>query len=324
MNKSRWMTVLRLLLSLGLLALLFVLIDREAFLNTLLSVNPAYYVIGLAIYFSSMFLWAVRWHLFIRASGENVPFWRAVTTLGIGIFYSMFLPTVIGTDVGRMYELGRDESNKKSKVVSGVLLDRLMGLITLCVIAVVALIVGGEYLADDGIAPIIIGALIFVVVGWFVFFNRTIIEVIFRLVFRLPLINRLENGIREVYEALYHLHNRPRLLLLTGGVSLLVTASDTLAALFAAWAIGIDIDPIYFFIFMPIIWLILVIPISISGLGVREGAFVFFFTQVGVSAADAVAISLLVYTFSLIVGMVGGVLLVRLSVSQAARLADSA
>ena len=86
--------------------------------------------------------------------------------------------------------------------------------------------------------------------------------------------------------------------------------------LLVARALGIEIEPLYFFIFMPLIWVIITVPISISGLGLREGAFVFFFTQVGVSSADAVAISLLYYFYNVIVGGIGGLAVLRTAVVE--------
>jgi len=309
--------VLRLVMSVILLGVLFLLIDRDALLKAFMSVDPVYYLLGLAAYFATVAFWTLRWHLFIRAAGQPVGLGRALATLLTGIFYSMFLPTIVGTDVGRMYELARDENNKKSSVVSTVLLDRLMGMITLSLMAVAALVIGSQFAADSSIILTVFGALAALIVGWVIFFNRRIMEAIFGLVFRLPFVNRLEDTIREIYDALFMLHNQPRLLLTTGVASLLNSISETLAALLAARALGVEVEPIYFFIFMPLIWLVMIVPISISGLGLREGAFVFFFTQVGVSSADAVAISLLFYSFSVVVGLLGGMFLVRSTLSQA-------
>ena len=70
---------------------------------------------------------------------------------------------------------------------------------------------------------------------------------------------------------------------------------------------------------MPLIWVIVTVPVSISGLGLREGAFAFFFTQVGVSSADAVAMSLLYYFYNVIVGGLGGILLLRSTVTEVRR-----
>lgn len=316
MKKQYVSILLRLGLSIVLLGLLFVVIDRDALLQTLSSINIAHYLAGLGVYFLVMGLWGLRWHLFIRAAKEPVGFDRTLGTLFIGMFYAMFLPTIVGTDVGRMYELGRDAGSNKTNVVSTVLFDRLIGMISLVMMAIVGLIIGYQFAGTGGVVSTVLVALAALTVGWLLFFNRPLVERLFSVLFRLPLLGRLEHTIRELYEALFLLHNQPRLLFSSLAISLLYTAAETVAVMLVAKALGVEVEPIYYFIFMPIIWLILVVPISISGLGLREGAFVFLFTQVGMASADAVAISLLLYSYGVVVGLVGGLVLLRFSFAE--------
>ncbi len=316
MKKKHLGMLVRLAGSLVLILILLTVVSRDTASHRSLSVDPAYYALGLLAYLVMVGFWALRWYLFIRAAGEPVGYGRALLVLLRGLFYSLFLPSMVGTDVGRMVELGRSKNTSRSNAVSTVLLDRLMGLITLCLMAGVALVLGSRYAGNQGVKGLVIGVLVILIVGWAIFFNRPIMEAVFRIIFRLPIVNRLETAIRKTYEALFHLHDRPRLLFMVGNVSLLNTVSETLAAFFAAQALGVRVEPVHFFIFMPLIWLITIVPISISGLGLREGAFVFFFTQVGVSSADAVAISLLFYSFSVLVGLTGGFLLLAMSLRE--------
>lgn len=319
MNRQHTGTVLRLVMSIALLVLLFALIDREALLKTILSVDPILYTVGFVAFIGTILTWTLRWHLFISAAGESIGFSKALVTLTISMFFSLFLPTIVGTDVGRVYELGRDNSYRKTNVVSSVLLDRLMGLITISLMALTALIVGSEFAADRGIVLTVVGTLVTLIGVWAIVFNRRFESFIFKLIAKMPVINRFTNKLHEVYDALYQLHRKPRLMFMAGVVSFVNSLCTILATLFAARSLNITIDPIYFFIFMPIIWIIMTIPISLSGLGVREGAFVFFFSQVGVAPADAIAISLLYYSYNIIIGGVGGLLILYSSLTLTQR-----
>jgi len=129
-------------------------------------------------------------------------------------------------------------------------------------------------------------------------------------------VKRFSPQLHKVYTVLDELYRQPRLLAQAGSVSIVNSLCTILATLLAARSIGVEISPLYFFIFMPIIWIIMTIPISVSGLGVREGAFIFFFSQVGVTNSDAIAISLLYYSYNVIVGIIGGLLLLYTSVTQ--------
>lgn len=308
--------ILRLLTAVGLLTALFLVIDRDALLATFLSVNPTLYLLGLVAFIGTILTWTLRWHLLMRAAGEAITYDKSLVTLTIGMFFSMFLPTVVGTDLGRVYELGRDDSYRKSILVSTVLLDRLMGLMTISLMALLGLAAGSQFAGNQGINLTVIGTLIVLFGGWVLVFNARAEKLIFRIIDSLPVVKRFSASLHKVYDALDGLYRQPRLIAQSGSVSIINSLCTILATLLAARSIGVDINPMYFFIFMPIIWIIITIPISLSGLGVREGAFIFFFSQVGVTNSDAVAISLLYYSYNVIVGIVGGLLLLYTSVMQ--------
>jgi len=77
-----------------------------------------------------------------------------------------------------------------------------------------------------------------------------------------------------------------------------------------AWALHANISLWYFVLFVPIISSLLMLPVSLSGLGVREGAYVYLFAQAGVLTSQALSMSLLVYTMNVATGLIGGILYV--------------
>ncbi len=316
MKRQRMGTLLRLITSITLLAILFLLIDREALFRTFLSVNFTIYLLGLLAFAGTILTWTLRWHLFMRASGETISFGKALATLTIGVFFSMFLPTIVGTDLGRVYELARDDSYRKSNLISTVLLDRLMGLLTISLMAIIGLVIGSQFAADQGIVLTVLGTVGILVGGWGITFNKRSEQFIFGVFSRMPLVNRFADSLHRVYSSLDAMYRKPALMLRAGTVSIINSLCTVVVTVLAARSIGVNAEPLYFFIFMPIIWIIMTIPISLSGLGLREGAFVFFFSQVGVAPTDAIAISLLYYSYNVIVGVVGGILLLTTSVAQ--------
>jgi hypothetical protein len=276
----------------------------------LLRINPGYYAVGLLSYFGFISLWALRWHYILRAAGEQIGYWRTFSTTLVGLFFAMFLPEAVGSDLARMSEV-TDERRPKANIVSTVLLDRVVGLIAIILMALIALVFGSHFLGDTSIFFTIGGLLVALVVGWILFFNQRFMGWWFDRMFKLPLLGRLETSIRKLYEALYHLHNQPRLLIGALLLALLMEVAQVLSVIFLAKASNIEVDTVYFFIFLPIVWLITTLPISISGLGVREGVFAFLFSQVGVLSSDAVALSLLYYSFRVVSGLVGGLVYLR-------------
>ncbi len=311
--------IVRVLLSIGLLVVLLMLVDRQALLQAFVDMDAQLFVIGLLVYALSVGVWSFRWLLIIRAAGETVGYVRVFLTTLVGLFFSQFLPATVGTDVARMVEL-TDGEGTNAKVVSTVLLDRLIGLISLVIMALVALVfsfavVGGQ---ESGIVFLTIGAFLALVIGWLVFFNRGLMRR-FNWVFKLPFAGRIESGIRNIYDSLHQLQKQPRMLVFALSVSFVAQIIEIFSIVFIARALNIQIPVVDFFIFVPLVWIVTTIPISISGLGLREGAFAVFFAQVGVSSSDAVAVSLIYYVYHLVLGILGGFVFLRSSLRRYAK-----
>jgi len=76
----------------------------------------------------------------------------------------------------------------------------------------------------------------------------------------------------------------------------------------AALALGVRVSLWYFLLFVPIISFLLVLPVSLSGWGVRQGGYVYLFSQAGVSAQAALTLSLIIQSFQLGMGLIGAVI----------------
>ena len=79
--------------------------------------------------------------------------------------------------------------------------------------------------------------------------------------------------------------------------------------IFIGWGLGVQADLVHYMVFIPITSLVLLLPITVAGLGAREEAYRQLFGQVGVPAETAVAMSLLVYIFgNICAGLIGGLI----------------
>ncbi|NUM73075.1 flippase-like domain-containing protein [candidate division KSB1 bacterium] len=71
-------------------------------------------------------------------------------------------------------------------------------------------------------------------------------------------------------------------------------------------SLGIELAIWHYFIYIPLITTIALLPVSLAGLGIREGAFVFFFAQAGVAQAQALSLSLMIFAQSVALALLGG------------------
>jgi uncharacterized protein (TIRG00374 family) len=229
---------------------------------------------------------AYRWGVLVWSQGVEASWWRLVALYFVGAFFSQFLPTGVGGDAVKMYELSRS-SHRAASAISSVLVDRFLGLFVLFAMALLAL-VGSYGLVTPQQLALIAAVFGISLLGIVLILQRTWIETWGQKLGLDHLLDRI--GIfRELYESLHHYGGGP---LLRGlAASVVWNLILILGYYLLARAVGIDLSLWYFFLFVPVISVLLVLP-SVGGLGVREGATVFLFTQVGVDESRAFALAL--------------------------------
>ncbi len=315
MHKNKLLTYGRLTLGLILFTLLIARVDRQAVIATFTQMRGDYYLVALALFFLSIVVSAYRWQMILSATGAAPTVWQLTAINLIGNFFSNFLPTAVGGDVVRVAELAYQGRTDHHHNISTVMIDRLIGLISLAIMAAIALVAGFSTVQNIVVRVIVLGAIIGLVSGWALFFNKPLVRK-FQWVVRLPGLRRLEPLLVRLYQSLYDLHSRQQLLRSSVVISLGLQMIEVLSVILIARSLGIQLPALYFFLFLPLIWLVTMIPLSLNGLGLREGAFTFFFGLVGVATSAAIAISFLVYACRLLSGLVGGVLYARATLGR--------
>jgi len=300
---KKWSGFLKIALSLALLVVVLSQLSLADLWSELRGTNWRLFGLAVLSYLVGAGIRAFRWQLLFRALGERVSFWRLTELYLIGMFFNHFLPTGIGGDVVKIYEVSRRESNA-SAAISATLADRLTGILGSSLVALVAVLV------DRRDVPELIAQAVFIVslsivAGALLLTQRRLLDAI---IARVGVLRRIVSvpRVQRLYQALtgYALADIAK----TALVSLPFTATLILTQLLIARSLGVDLALKYFLLFVPLIALANVLPISFNGLGVREATYQLLFVPAGVSAASAVAMSLVFHVVRLITGLMGGVL----------------
>jgi uncharacterized membrane protein YbhN (UPF0104 family) len=122
---------------------------------------------------------------------------------------------------------------------------------------------------------------------------------------------RLEKPLRHFYASIYHYRGHPGLLGKVLAVTLAVQAVRILSIWAAAKAVGIELDPRIYYVFGPLLFLVMLVPFTLNGLAVREAFFVSFLGSVGVGANEAFAAGFLFFLVTLLMAFPGAVLMLR-------------
>ena len=132
------------------------------------------YLLGAAflLYCASYYVRTYRWQILLRTKGINTSNAYLYQSYMVGIFFSNFLPSIVGGDGMRIYDIWRLEPNK-SIAVTTVIVDRILGLITLIFFAFVALLIAPQTINSFNLSNylwLMLGTIAILLIGRQVFF----------------------------------------------------------------------------------------------------------------------------------------------------------
>jgi len=306
MNKKSVFNVLRVVISVGLLALLIWLM-RNSFGEVMLALrksNKLLIFLSFLLFLVGMILLSIRLRLIIKAQDLIVTQSEATSLIFVGQFFNNFLPTSVGGDIVKIYYIAK-KTGKKLSSFAAVFFDRLLGTFTLVITVLLTYIFVKEAAANKSIMTFMVIAVSVAIPVCLILFSRRIAKKI-PFLGRLLRLFKLEDKMKEIYEIIYTYKKHPRLLVNAILISFALQVVTFYAVYFMARGLNCYVPLKMIFLFMPIISTVSMAP-SINGLGVREGSFVLLFGPLmGKEAAFALSILWLAINFC--ASLIGGVL----------------
>ena len=239
------------------------------------------------IYIFAQFISTLRWKLLLP---DGLSTKKLFSLYMIGSFFNTFLPGIIGGDAVKGYYLYR-ETGKADLSLASVFMDRYLGFVALILICLLAFPFGYQYFHGSR-------------VEWLLPFAVLSFTAASVLIFGLRLGQRI--SLLSAFYNYFHMYRNQKKTMIKGLLlSAVVQLSGILAVNILSCGLGQQIPVLSFFVFLPLIVLFAMLPISISGLGVREGAFVLFFGLIGVQPEVAAAISLSWFITISVAGIIG-------------------
>lgn len=289
---------LRIAATLGLIAFVLRGIDWVAMRGLLESLNWGWFAAGLFTAIAIQVVAGIRWSALARPVGFDHSTAAFVWRFFEGVFFNLCLPSSIGGDVIKAYRLAE---TTRGRLLAGctILADRLAGVSALGVLAGAALLA-----IRFGLTPLATLAVGLVLLAAVIVFFRLSFGGLDRLLDLLPNQHRL----RQFLAQLLPYQQRPHLMTQAVGWSLIVQIGASVSVAFFARGIGVSLGLGIWFSIVPLIALAMVLPVSINGVGVREGGMALLLAPWGVGKEQAVAIGLLWFLATIVTGLIGGVL----------------
>ena len=309
MNKAiRVSMTLVLLLLVIFLAGLFDADKRAELWNTLGNPNWLWLIICVIVGFLVNFSSAIKWCMLANAGGLKVGLFRTWAYYMVGMFYNLILPTSVGGDVVRAYEMGKYTKNQAMSLAS-VFVERYTGVVVLLLLSLIAVFIN----ATAFNVPIITYSLLAFSValaglGWLAFDGRS-----------LGLFKKLFGGIHSVIAKIFakveKLHDAVSTFRKSKGAlkwafinSLVFYALAVLNVFTTAKAFELDVDIHIIILATPVIMLLMNIPLSIGNHGIMEFSFTMTFELLGLGAILGLSTALLLRLKSFLDGAIGAAL----------------
>jgi len=291
---AQW--ALRAVISAAVLAYISADVDHGDLRTALGAVQLHALVLPLGLFIVGQVLSAVKWWMLGSSVGLKRPLGDYVRFYFIGMFLNVFGLSTIGGDVVRGLYLG--DGQRPALALNSVLFDRISGLAILMALGAVALLAFPEYALPWPLSAACIVGGVVLVVGWWT---------CPRLVRLLPASNRFRHQVEHDLAPFW----RDRgLLVRVSLLSLVFHLSQVGVQWLLARAAGTSLPFSYCLVMHPILSLMVALPVSIGGFGVREGGYLYFLTRLDIDDSIAVTMSLLWWLMGALSGLVGGLVFI--------------
>lgn len=264
---------------------------------------------AVALLFVDRTLMAYRWMVLLRAltPGSRPPFPAVLRIFFVSTFVGTFLPS-IGGDLYRAYSLSRLGVRGVESAAS-VLMDRVLGVMSIVLVGVAALLPGPDAAKNRWILLTLALASAGCLVAAVAVFSARAAAASQGIAARLPgpRARRVAAGLVEAVRRYARHHGE---LVYVLGMSVGVQIVRIIQAWCLGRALGIEAGLVMYVIFIPIVLLIMLLPVTVSGLGTSQGAFGWLFGTIGVPAAAAIALSILFVALGVFGNLPGGLLYV--------------
>lgn len=299
-------TALKACVSVGVLVWVFSAVNMAALVDRLGALDPLLGVTAIAVHTAQIPVAAWRWRVILAADAVDLPFRRVLSFLLVGLLFNQLLPSTVGGDGIRVWLLARTGTGW-SRAFAAVAVDRAAAIFTALILTALLLPALAPMVPDGAawtglVTTVTLGAacsaMVLIAEPW----------AGERLAARLP-DRRFLLPVLAAARLSPVLWRDGRRTLAVSLCSILVHGSNGLTVWLFAAAIGVTIDPVPVIALVLPVMVLLALPISIAGWGVREGLMVTGLGFLGVAPTEAVTVSLLWGCVTLIGSGLGGVAL---------------
>ncbi len=258
------------------------------------------------LHFVGYYISALRWKILLKAQNVDSNIWYLIKSYMVAIFFNNILPSTVGGDLVRAYDSYR-AGKSKSGAVAVIFVDRFLGLFALMIFAFTAVFFASQISSRVPYLSfwVVLGFIAMALVIWIIFFPaKKLSDFISKI--KIPFSAKLQRILEKIIKAFWAFKGQKSVLLKALGLSFILQANVVTYYFLISTSLEFSIPYYNFFLIVPLAIFIMMLPISINGIGLRENAFFFFLASFAIAKPDAIAFAWIEYGILLIQGILGG------------------
>lgn len=312
---------LKLAFGLTVLGVIAYLVDLGETFRTLRGVDPAWLTLAILCYLATRVLMGIKWWVLLDTRDASVSYATVQRAMLLSDFHGLLFPNTIAIDVLRAVLL-RHHPRGLTFTAASIVADRVINLAVAATIALLALLATrlfGPSTIELTVCGVVLAIAGTVLLATFAVVSRRPFDLVITALRAIAARGSLTSTVGTLLRTFEKAHAAMRIMLSDTSIlrrALLLAIAVVLVrglwTFFLFLAIGVSVSPLLIITLMPIITMIALLPVSVLGLGLKDGAFVFFFGGIGVAASAAFAVSLASYAViigcSLVLGLLATVI----------------
>lgn len=305
--KKVLLTTLQIAVTIGLLWWVFHDPERRREMGAALKLADWWWLgVGVGVFFLCTVVAAARWGILLAVQGIHLTWLRTWQLFMVGMFFNLFMLGSTGGDVVKMFLTMREAPDRKAAALLSVFMDRVIGMLALIFLSVVFLYFRYDVLNHAEGSSTLLNLLLWLLAGALLTIVGMFVVSGLGWVHYLPRWTPLRGRIVEISAACHLYAKGWRRTIWAFLISFPLFGMFFTTFYCAARAFTDLLGVVDIFSVMPIVAVITAIPISVSGIGVRESLFVSLLAPFGITAAVATLISVTGFLINTVGSLAGG------------------
>jgi uncharacterized protein (TIRG00374 family) len=252
-----------------------------------------------------IFTGVVKWKILLKSQDIDVPIWRLYALYLVGRFFNNFLPSNVGGDVIRGYELGNYTKDGAAAMAS-VFMERFTGFVVLMGLAVLSFLANLNLRGDVRLTLVMALAVIGLLSVFWLILDARPLALVTKWI-KIPLVQKSIPKLQKFHTSLnaYRKHRRALALAFLWSLVFMVLAITNVYSSAMAFYRPIPLSQIA--VIVPVILLVSMVPLTFNGLGIQEWAYVLLFSFIGLPGSVGLSAIILIRAKDLLFAILGGI-----------------